>query len=89
VVVIGLGQFFDLYEIFLAGVLSSVLASQFKLEKGVVALLLASAFIGMFVGAIALGRLADRLGRRRAFLRCATAGRSASSWCRRSASAPR
>jgi len=39
VVVIGLGQFFDLYEIFLAGVLSSVLASQFKLDKGVVALL--------------------------------------------------
>ena len=35
VVVIGLGQFFDLYEIFLAGVLSSVLASQFKLDKGV------------------------------------------------------
>ena len=68
VVVIGFGQFFDLYEIFLAGVLSSVLASQFKLEKGVVALLLASAFIGMFVGAIALGRIADRLGRRRAFL---------------------
>ena len=68
VVVIGLGQFFDLYEIFLAGVLSSVLASQFKLDKGVVALLLASAFIGMFVGAIALGRIADRLGRRRAFL---------------------
>jgi len=30
VVVIGLGQFFDLYEIFLAGVLSGVLASQFK-----------------------------------------------------------
>jgi putative MFS transporter len=68
VVVIGLGQFFDLYEIFLAGVLSSVLASQFKLDKGVVALLLASAFIGMFVGALALGRVADRLGRRRAFL---------------------
>jgi putative MFS transporter len=67
-VVIGLGQFFDLYEIFLAGVLSSVLASQFKLDKGVVALLLASAFIGMFVGAISLSRIADRLGRRRAFL---------------------
>src|ERR1700759_546720 len=66
VVVIGLGQFFDLYEIFLAGVLSSVLASQFKREKGVVALLLPSAFIGMFVGAIALGGIADRLGRRRA-----------------------
>jgi putative MFS transporter len=67
-VVIGLGQFFDLYEIFLAGVLSSVLASQFTLGKGVVALLLASAFIGMFIGAIALSRIADRVGRRRAFL---------------------
>jgi putative MFS transporter len=67
-VVIGLGQFFDLYEIFLAGVLSSVLASEFKLGKSVVALLLASAFIGMFVGAIALSRIADRVGRRRAFL---------------------
>ncbi len=68
VVVIGLGQFFDLYEIFLAGVLASVLASQFKLGKGVIALLLASAFIGMFIGAIALSRMADRVGRRRAFL---------------------
>jgi len=34
----------------------------------VVALLLASAFIGMFFGAITLGRIADRMGRRRAFL---------------------
>ena len=67
-VVIGLGQFFDLYEIFLAGVLSTVLAKEFALEKGTVALLLASAFIGMFLGAITLSRVADRLGRRRAFL---------------------
>lgn len=68
VVIIGLGQFFDLYEIFLAGVLSGVLANQFHLAKGTISLLLASAFIGMFVGAIVLGRIADQLGRRRAFL---------------------
>ena len=30
--------------------------------------MIASAFIGMFVGAITLGRLADRFGRRRVFL---------------------
>lgn len=67
-VVIGLGLFFDLYEIFLAGVLSTVLGSQFHLEKAVLPVLLASAFVGMFIGAITLGRLADRLGRRRAFM---------------------
>lgn len=67
-VVIGLGMFFDLYEIFLAGVLSAVLVSDFHLDKAVLPWLLSSAFIGMFLGAIVLGRLADRLGRRRAFL---------------------
>ncbi|GHF39424.1 putative MFS transporter [Amycolatopsis bartoniae] len=67
-VAIGLGLFFDLYEIFLAGVLGSVLEKHFHLGKSELALLLASAFLGMFVGAVAFGRIADRLGRRRAFL---------------------
>ncbi|MGA8114064.1 MAG: MFS transporter [Actinocatenispora sp.] len=65
---IGLGLFFDIYEIFLAGVLGSVLGEDFHLGKAQLTLLLASAFLGMFVGALTLGRLADRLGRRRAFL---------------------
>ncbi|GAB2985693.1 MFS transporter [Amycolatopsis acidiphila] len=67
-VAIGLGLFFDLYEIFLAGVLGSVLQKDFHLGKSSLALLLASAFLGMFVGALGMGRVADRLGRRRAFL---------------------
>ncbi|WP_431877007.1 MFS transporter [Amycolatopsis sacchari] len=67
-VAIGLGLFFDLYEIFLAGVLGTVLQKNFHLGKSALALLLASAFLGMFVGALVMGRLADRLGRRRAFL---------------------
>ncbi|HEX3731985.1 MAG TPA: MFS transporter, partial [Mycobacteriales bacterium] len=68
VVAIGLGLFFDFYEIFLAGVLGSVLGKDFHLSKSLLPLLLSSAFAGMFLGALTLGRLADRLGRRRAFL---------------------
>jgi MFS transporter, putative metabolite:H+ symporter len=67
-IVIGLGLFFDIYEVFLAGVLGSVLGHRFHLGSTELSLLLASSFLGMFVGALTLGRLADRLGRRCAFL---------------------
>jgi MFS transporter, putative metabolite:H+ symporter len=67
-VIVGLGLFFELYELFLTGVLSSVLVGEFGLTKAELALVLASTFIGMFVGALILGALADRLGRRGAFL---------------------
>ncbi|MHB1473889.1 MAG: MFS transporter [Dermatophilaceae bacterium] len=67
-VAIGFGLFFDIYEIFLTGVLASVLVKDFHLSAAMLPLVLGSAFLGMFIGALALGRLADRLGRRRAFL---------------------
>lgn len=65
---VGLGLFFEFYEVFLAGVLSTVLVAQFSLTKATVTLLLSSTFVGMFLGALLLGRLADRVGRRGAFL---------------------
>lgn len=68
VVVVGIGLFFDLYEVFLAGTLSSVLREDFGLSSGALKAVLASAFVGQFVGAIVLGRLADRIGRRNAYL---------------------
>jgi putative MFS transporter len=67
VVIVGVGMFFDLYEVFLAGTLSSVLKAKFHVGPDNLKLVLASAFIGAFVGAVLLSRLADRLGRRRAF----------------------
>ncbi|NKQ56991.1 MFS transporter [Amycolatopsis sp. K13G38] len=67
-VAVGLGLFFEFYEVFLAGVLSSVLVKEFALSKAALPPLLASTFVGMFLGALLLGRLADRFGRRGAFL---------------------
>jgi putative MFS transporter len=67
-VLVGIGSFFDLYEVFLGGVLASVLAEEWKLSSTGKSLVIASAFLGMFVGANVLSSLADRLGRRRIFM---------------------
>ncbi|HET6499207.1 MAG TPA: MFS transporter [Amycolatopsis sp.] len=68
IAVVGVATFFDLYDLFLASTVSTVLASEFGVSSAELKPLLASAFLGAFVGAVALGRLADRIGRRRAFL---------------------
>jgi MFS family permease len=68
IIAVGLGLFFDMYEVFLAGSMNIALGKDFQLTGLQLKLLLASAFLGMFLGAAFLGRLADRLGRRRAFL---------------------
>ena len=67
-VVVGIGTFFDLYDIFLGGVLAAVLAEEWDLSTNGKALVIASGFAGMFFGAITFGSLADRFGRRRMFL---------------------
>jgi putative MFS transporter len=67
VVIVGVGMFFDLYEVFLAGTLSTVFKTRFHVGPDELKLVLASAFVGAFLGAVLLSRLADRLGRRNAF----------------------
>ncbi|HVV23244.1 MAG TPA: MFS transporter [Pseudonocardiaceae bacterium] len=67
-VAVGLGLFFEFYEVFLAGVLSTVLVKSFHLSNALLPAVLASTFVGMFLGALLLGRMADRFGRRGAFL---------------------
>ena len=64
----GIGSFFDLFDIFLAGVLATVLTGEFHLDRLALPLVLGSGFLGMFFGAVLLGRFADRHGRRTAFL---------------------
>src|SRR5438552_2266297 len=67
-VIVGLGLFFDLFDVFLAGVLSTVLTASFGLSQQVLPLVLGSSFLGMFIGAACMGGIADRHGRRPAFL---------------------
>jgi putative MFS transporter len=68
ILLVGLGSFFDLYEVFLGGVLAPVLAAQWKLSDTGKSAVIASAFAGMFVGANVLSLVADRFGRRRVFM---------------------
>lgn len=67
-VIVGLGLFFDAYENFLAGTIAKVLQNDFSLGGTELKLVLASAFVGQFFGALFMGRVADRFGRRPAFL---------------------
>lgn len=68
VVAVGLGLFFEIYEIFLSATISTALRREFGVGDMVLKLVLASSFLGMFFGAAFFGGLADRLGRRKGFL---------------------
>lgn len=66
--VVGIGSFFDLYEVFLGGVLATVITTQWHLDGTEKSAVVGAAFLGMFVGSNVLGVLADALGRRTMFL---------------------
>ncbi|OLZ63406.1 MFS transporter [Streptomyces sp. IMTB 2501] len=66
--VIGVGLFFDTFENNLSGTIGKVLQSDFAFGATSLKLVLAAAFLGQFTGSLTLGRIADRFGRRRAFL---------------------
>lgn len=68
VVAVGVGLFFDMYEVYLSGTISKALTAEFGLSSALLPFFLGSAFIGMFFGALFLGRLADKIGRRNAFI---------------------
>lgn len=66
--VVGVGLFFDFFDSNLSSTIAKVLQVGFSFDTTALKLVLASAFVGQFAGAILLGRLADRIGRRGAFM---------------------
>lgn len=69
VIAIGIGLFFDLYGIFLSSTISQCMKTSFIIsEKAELSALLAGTFIGMFVGSAVIGGIADRIGRKKAFI---------------------
>src|SRR5579885_3604180 len=66
--VLGIGTFFDLYDIFLGGLLGAVLTPLFHLSTFETALIIGSGFFGMFIGAIVLGVVSDYIGRRSMYM---------------------
>lgn len=67
VTVAGMGFFADAYDLFVIGIVSTLLKHEWHLGTGQLALLNAVMLGAAFLGAIVLGRVADKLGRARIF----------------------
>ncbi|MDJ1134278.1 MFS transporter [Streptomyces iconiensis] len=63
----GLGYLFDAWDIALNGFLMPLLGKEFDLGLGARGLVATSNLVGMAVGAIVWGAIADRIGRKKAF----------------------
>ncbi|WP_314176623.1 MFS transporter [Streptomyces winkii] len=63
----GLGYLFDAWDIALNGFLMPLLSKDFGLSVGESGLVATANLVGMAVGAVVWGAVADRIGRRRAF----------------------
>jgi putative MFS transporter len=63
----GLGYMFDAWDVSLNGFLTPLLGTEFGLGTGQRGLVATANLIGMAVGAIAWGTIADRMGRKKAF----------------------
>jgi putative MFS transporter len=63
----GLGYLFDAWDVALNGFLTPLLGTEFDLSTGERGFVATANLVGMAVGAVAWGTVADRLGRKRAF----------------------
>jgi putative MFS transporter len=68
VFILGIGTFFDLFDVALGGLLATILANLYHLNALMTAAVIASSFFGMFFGAIALSIVSDYFGRRTLYL---------------------
>ena len=71
-VVAGMGFFTDAYDLFVIGVVSTLVKQDWHLDSGRLALLNATMLGAAFLGALLFGWLADRVGRKRVYWVVAT-----------------
>jgi MFS transporter, putative metabolite:H+ symporter len=68
VALVSLGNFFDLYDIFIVAYIGAALQQSGFLSLRQFSFFVAAGFLGMFVGTVVFGMGSDRLGRRSAFI---------------------
>jgi PHS family inorganic phosphate transporter-like MFS transporter len=67
VLVSGMGFFTDAYDLFIIGIASTLIAKEWHLSSGRLALLNSTMLAAAFLGALVFGRLADASGRKRVY----------------------
>jgi MFS family permease len=67
VLVSGMGFFTDAYDLFIIGIASTLIAKEWHLSSGKLALLNSTMLAAAFLGALVFGRLADASGRKRVY----------------------
>jgi PHS family inorganic phosphate transporter-like MFS transporter len=67
VLVSGMGFFTDAYDLFVIGIASTLIAAQWNLSSGRLALLNSTMLFAAFLGALVFGRFADVAGRKRVY----------------------
>lgn len=65
---LGVGTFFDAFDSLVIAVVLTVVLTQFEVDFANAGLLISAAYVGQFIGAIGLGVVAERYGRRMGFI---------------------
>jgi putative MFS transporter len=68
IALVSLGNFFDLYDIFIVAYIGAALQQSVFLSLSQFTFFVAAGFLGMFVGTVVFGMGSDRMGRRSAFI---------------------
>jgi MFS transporter, putative metabolite:H+ symporter len=67
---LGTGTFFDGFDAISIAVVLTAIVSYFHISIGTASLIVSAGYLGQFVGALVVGALSERIGRRRAFVLC-------------------
>ncbi|HWN31652.1 MAG TPA: MFS transporter, partial [Pseudonocardia sp.] len=68
--VLGTGTFFDGFDAISVAVVLAAIVGHFHLSIGTAGLIISAGYLGQFVGALVVGALSERIGRRAAFALC-------------------